>query len=903
MPLAPGTRLGPYEITAQIGMGGMGEVYRATDTNLKRFVAIKVLPDSVAGDAERLARFQREAEVLASLNHPNIAAIYGLERTDTKTALVMELVEGPTLADRIAQGPIPVDEGLVIAKQLAEGLEAAHEQGIIHRDLKPANIKIRLDGTVKVLDFGLAKLTHTADAGGPQGDVSQSPTITSPAVTTGVGVLLGTAAYMSPEQAKGRPADKRSDVWAFGCVLYEMVTRRRAFEGEDVSETLASILKSEPDWTLLPAHMPPAIRLLVRRCLARDVKARVPDISVARFVMAELPDAEGVSVASIRTTARASRTLHRVMAGGIVLIAAGAFVTWNQMLRSEPVGVTRLTIQRPGTALIGSTSAAPDVAISSDGHHVAYVAGSDENELFVQPLTQLEPLTFENVGNPVGPFFSPDGRWIGFFDRSISSLRRAAISGGASNTITRYAPFPTGGASWGDDGNIVFATFDTATGLMRVTAEGGTPEVLTTPDPAKGEADHRFPDVLPGARGVLFTMVLADIANGENVRVAVLDLRTGSYRVLITGAFPKYVRSGHLLYIRRDTLYATGFDLDRLELVGHPVPVVERIATKPSGAASFSVASNGTLAYLTGNATFGGQRSLAWIDRQGREEPVAGAPLRTYQYPRLSPAGDRIALDIRDQENDAWIWDIRRQIPKRLTFDAGFNRGVVWSPDGKRIAFSAQRAGTENIYWQASDGTGNAERLTEGTRPQMPTAFSRDERFLVFTEPDSSPFDIHVLDLVTRKTQGLLTSPVHSEGFGEISPDGRWLAYQSDESGRTEIYVRPFPNVDGGFFPISTGGGTRPSWSRDGKELFYYVPPGRIMTVPITTSPTFSAAAPIEAVRGSFFAPAPGRNYDVSPDGKRFVVIKDALQTTAGASRLVIVQNWLDELKRLVPTK
>jgi Tol biopolymer transport system component len=909
MGLTPGSRLGAYEIVGLLGAGGMGEVYRATDTNLKRSVAIKILPEAFAADAERLARFQREAEVLASLNHPNIAAIHGLERANSTTALVMEFVEGPTLAERIAGGPIPLDEALLIAKQIAEALEAAHLQGIIHRDLKPANIKVRPDAKVKVLDFGLAKAFTTESVGPSSPALTNSPTITSPIGMTGVGVILGTAAYMAPEQAKGRPIDKRSDIWAFGCVLYEMLTGTRAFDGDDIADALANVLKSEPDWTRLPAGTPPAAQRLLRQCLRKDAKLRVPDISVARF---EIEEALAGSADRPEHTPgpqqrSASKGLLFAGAVGILATATGIGGTWLS-LRPDRAPLTQLTIQRPDGAPMGTASPAVDLDISLDGRNVVYVAVNNQRggaQLFVQQLDRLEPLALVQVGNPFSPAFSPDGRSIAYFDLGTRSIMKVPAAGGPP---TRIAPYDGGtrGLSWGDDDSIVFATI--GSGLMRVPATGGTLETITMPKGSDEDSVHLFPQYLPGARGVLFSVAGSagpGTTGPEGLQTAVLDLRTREYRVIIPGASSaRYVRSGHVVYATGQTLRAARFDLERLEVRGEGMPVVERVATKPGGAASVGVSATGTLAYLRGTAGVVSERTLAWIDRQGREEPIAGAPVRAYGYPRLSPDGTLIALDIRDRGNDTWIFDMNRGTLQQLTFDSGMNRGVAWNRDGTRIAFSVQRDGTENIYWQPADGTGKPEQLTEGKRPQLPLGFTPDGEYLLFTEPAAPPFDMYMVGLADRKIRPLLTSPKFTEQNGEVSPNGRWLAYQSSESGIDEIWVTPFPNVDdGGKRLVSSGGGTRPTWSASGKELFYFRVPDTIMAVPVTTDGVrFAFGNPAVAVTANVLAPLGGRTYAVSADAKRFLVIKNAAQGPTPSPQLVIVLNWLEELKRLVPT-
>ena len=904
--LTPGARLGPYEVAAQIGVGGMGEVYQATDRNLKRQVAIKVLPEELAADPDRLARFQREAEVLAALNHPHIAQIYGLERSNALTALVMELVEGPTLADRIADGAIPVEEALPIARQIAEALESAHEHGIVHRDLKPANIKLRPDGTVKVLDFGLAKALASEGAAVMSHSVSMSPTLTTPAMTK-LGIIMGTAAYMAPEQAKGRPVDKRTDVWAFGCVLYEMLAGVRAFEGDDIAEALASVIKTEPDWTKLPADTPRAVRRLLRQCLRKDPKQRIPETSIARFELAEViagAEPHEIPRAAARDAPSTWRTRTLALVAAVAPVVA-VVATWA-WLRPAPSPLTWVRIQRPDGTSMGSLGVgSSDLDISPDGRKVVYVVGDPSApQIYLQALEQREPQMLPNI-NGFGPVFSPDGQWIAFFDNATSTIRKVLASGGSPVTI---APF-TGisrGMSWESDESIVFATGapTNASGLTRVPAAGGASEVLTKPDASKGEFGHWFPHQLPAGRGILFTVVSmsSPTPNTEALQIAVFDSHTREYRTIISGASSaRYVPTGHIIYAAGGTLRAARFNLERLEVVGEGVPVVDQVATKGSGALNASVSSNGTLAYLHGVAV-GSLRLLAWINRDGREEPLP-APLRGYAYPRLSPDGTRVALDIRDQENDTWIWDLNRRTLSRLTFDPGLNRGVAWSADGKRVAFSTQRDGTENLYWQSADGTGVPERLTEGTRSQMPLAFTRDDKFLLFQEPDAPPFDMYLLNLADRKIQPLLTSPKFNEMAGQVSPNGRWLAYQSDESGRgNEIYVRPFPNTDGGGrWQVSTAGGAWPLWSPTGKELFYLLPSRTIMAVPVDiAAPSFTWENPVAVAKTSFLQPYNGTSYTVSPDGQRFLGLRDA-QNSSTPVQLVLVFNWLDELERLLP--
>jgi Tol biopolymer transport system component len=875
-------------------------VYQATDTNLKRQVAIKVLPASVAGDADRLVRFQREAEVLAALNHPNIAAIYGLEKTAACTALVMELVEGEDLSAHVARGPIALADALPIARQIAEALEAAHEQGIIHRDLKPANIKVRPDGTVKVLDFGLAKAQEPASAMSP--GASQSPTITTPAMTQ-AGMILGTAAYMSPEQAKGRPADKRSDIWAFGCVLYEMLTGMRPFDGEDVGDTLANVLKIDPDWSAVPPEIAPAIRTLLQSCLTKDRRRRVADISTALFVLEKgsslAPPAGRVSTAPLspRPLWRRVVTSAAWLIAGLIVSGAGV---WFAM-RPVPSRVSRLLIAPSGATAISINGIDRDLAISPDGSHIVYV-GDNRSQLFVRVLDALEPVAIYK-GSIRGPFVSPDGQWVGFADGESSELRRVAMSGGPAVTIARLDGSARG-AVWAPDDTILFATSAT-TGLQRV-AVGGTPEVLTRPDRGQGKADHLWPEMLPGGRAVLFT-ITAQSGGLDEAKVAVLDLQSGTRKVLVSGGSDAhYVSSGHLVYAATGSLRAVGFDLSRLETRGTPVPVVPQVVTSGSGAADAAVANNGTLVYVSGTA---GQRTLVWVDRQGLETPIP-APPRAYVYPRLAPDGTRLALTVLDQENDIWLWDPTRTTLTRLTFDGAGDYQQAWMPDGLRLIFSSERAGARNLFRQAADGTGSVERLTESPNTQNVASVTPDGTRLIFHEESPiSGYDLMQVALDgTRRVTPLVQTPFN-ERNGFVSPDGRWLAYEANESGQYEIHVRPYPEVNTGHWQVSTAGGTRPLWAQSGRELFYLTLSGGMMRVGVQPGQTWTATPSTRLLikEGYFTVPAgnPGRTYDLSPDGQRFLMIKQGggSDQTATPSSLIVVQHWFEELKRLVPTK
>ena len=921
--LTPGTHLGPYEIVALLGVGGMGEVYRATDTNLKRQVAIKVLPTAVAGDADRLARFRREAEVLAALNHPNVAHIHGLEKAGGTIALVMELVEGPTLADRIVQGAIPLAEALPIAKQIAEALEAAHEQGIIHRDLKPANIKVRDDGTVKVLDFGLAKAFDPAASSLP--NATMSPTLSMQA--TQAGIILGTAAYMSPEQARGKAVDKRADVWAFGCVLFEMLTGTRAFAGEDITDTLAAVVRAEPDWSLVPRAISPTLLVFLRRSLQKDPKQRVGDI---RDVRLALEGAFETPAVSTDTTAPAPVAPRRVAPVAIAVLAAlvATLAMWvaTRPTPARPPQPVHFAILPPAAQPLAIQGADRDIAISPDGTHIVYRAGASQTraQLMVRALNELEARPLTGTENARTPFISPDGHWVGFFADS-GELRKVSMTGGPTISLCRTSGGARG-ASWGPDDTIVFATADPTTGLLSVAGGGGEPKVITKPDTAKGEQDHLFPSVLPDGRAVLFT-----IGGGQpdNAQVAVLDLTTGQRKTLIRGGSQaEYVdtstgsgQAGFLIYAASGSLRAVRFDLARLQVLSDPVPAVDQVMTMADGAGEFSLSRQGALVLVPG--TLGAQiitpRSLAWVTRQGREEPIK-APPRTYATARLSPDGSRVALGISDQANDIWILDLARQTLERLTKDPGLDMSPVWTPDGRSIIWTATATNSlQNVYRQAADGTGAPERLTTSPNGQFPTSISGDGLRLVLWEGGASPVNDDILTLSLERSSNAPPHPeplVHTtakELNAEISPDGHWIAYESDESGPYEVYVRPFPKADEGRTLISTAGGTRAAWARNNRELFYIDAGGFLTAVPVQTAGSiFKAGNPTRLLSTKYFAGASSRGlalrgYDVSADAQRFLMIKDSASSeqpsNATPASMVVVLNWLEELKQRVPVK
>jgi serine/threonine-protein kinase len=881
MALTSGNRVGPYEILAAIGAGGMGEVYRARDAKLGRDVALKVLPEAFARDAERMARFQREAKVLASLNHPNIATIYGLEDSGTTHALVMELVEGPTLADRIGSGPIPISEALPIAKQMCEALEYAHERGIVHRDLKPANVKVTNDDAVKVLDFGLAKALE-GDASSI--DIANSPTVSR--MATQAGVLLGTAAYMSPEQAKGKQVDRRADIWAFGCVLYEILTGTMAFTGETATDTLAAVLKNDPDWSRLPVATPNHVRVLLGRCLQKDVRRRLQAIGDARIALEEVLSGTSEAVSSVGVSpANGTHAKRRTLLfglGALLIAAITGFVGWNLGRSPAPRPVTRTAINLPPGEQLPDLLFGPAVALSPDGTHLAYVAmqGSSQ-QIYLRAMDSLEARPLPGTAGAVNPFFSPDSQWLGFF--TDGKLKKISVNGGEALSLAG-APFAHG-ASWGRQGMIVFAPALVGV-LQQVPESGGTPQPLTRFQ--KPEITHRWPEVLPGGKAVLFD---TSIDSG----IAVQSIATGERKNLIPGgAQPRYASSGHLVYAQGGTLMAVPFDSQRLTVTGAAVPVVEDVVQSANGAAQYSLSAAGTLVYVPGGAQRN-ESQLVWVNRDGTEQPLA-APPRAYLNPRLSPDGKRVAVTT---ERQIWVYDLSRDTLTRLTFE-GESSYPIWTPDGKRIAFESAKNGSPNLFWRPSDGSGGVETLTAGEYYQILSSWSPDGKLLAFVDVNpSTGYDIWVLRMSDRKAQPFLQT-AFSEAAPQFSPDGRWLAYVSDESGRNEVYVQPYPGP-GGKWLISTDGGTEPMWNRNGRELFYRNGE-KMMNVDIATQHGFTAGKPRMLFEGRY-EPTPGTlpNYDVSPDGLRFLMVKPTEQAGAAPTQINVVLNWFEELKRRVP--
>jgi eukaryotic-like serine/threonine-protein kinase len=880
----PGTKLGSYQILAPLGSGGMGDVFRARDMRLDREVALKMVSAGLARDPERVARFEREAKLLASLNHPNIAAIYGVEESGPAPALVMELVEGPTLADRIKAGPLPVDEAVRIARQIADGLEYAHERGVVHRDLKPANIKVAPDDSVKILDFGLAKVIAGEAI---EADMATSPTLTR--MATQAGYIIGTAAYMSPEQAKGKPVDRRADIWAFGCVLFEMLSGKIAFQGETITDTLAAVVRAEPDWSLLPAATPLRVRVLLGRCLQKDPKQRLRDIGDARIsideVLSGAPLEAGVPAEVSKAVPRRQPILWTA-AVVLIAVAAGAAVWFLKPASVPRKPVSRFTITLP----LGDQFVAldyPGIALSPDGTQLAYSAvHSGMRQLYLRALDNLEAKPVPDTEGAFGPFFSPDGQSLGFY--AAARLRKIPLAGGAAVTLTTdTVPY---GADWSPQGMILLAP--NIGPIEQIPDTGGALQPLTHLALDRGESLHGWPSVLPGGQAFLF------IAGPSPQRIVVQSLSSGERRDLgLAGASPRYAASGHLVYVQDGNLMAVGFDPSKLQLAGTPQPVVQGVMQLSNGAAQYSISATGSLAYIPGSAA-GANRQLVWVSRNGTEQTLPASP-HTYVYPHLSPDGRMVAVSFRDQSSQTWLYDFGRDSMTRLTFSGTENEMPVWTRDGKRIAHISNQDGPVNIYWQPADGSGGLERLTNTRETEVPSSFSPDGQLLAYVDINAATgYDIWILHLADRKAEPFIKTPF-SESSPRFSPDGHWLAYVSDESGRYEIYVQPYPGP-GGKYQISTDGGGEPVWNPNGKELFYRSG-DKMMAAEITTTPSFSVGKSKMLFQGPY-TPTTGTFpfYDVSPDGQRFLMLKPA-ETAAAATQIVVVENWFEELKRLVP--
>jgi serine/threonine-protein kinase len=882
----------------------MGEVYKARDTKLGREVAIKVLPEAFAENKERLARFEREARVLASLNHPNIATLYGLEQSDGVPFLVMELADGETLAERLRRSPIPVDDALPIFKQIAEALEAAHEKGIIHRDLKPANIKVSSEGKVKVLDFGLAK----AMSGDPvKSDVSESPTITRDATATGV--ILGTAAYMSPEQARGKTVDKRTDIWAFGCCLYEALTARTPFPGETVTDILAAVVKNEPNWKTLPAGTPPNVNALLRRCLRKGAARRLHDVADARVDLEDaIKDPEAAGLAATPETSTRHSYFAGVLVATLVVGVIAVLLYFLTPSKSVPALPMRFSIELSPTQRLWTQIDFRTLALSPDGEKLVFIGGRGrDHQIYVRSMSDLEvqpvPGT-EGVENS-SLFVSPDSRWVGYY--KDEKLWKVLIEGGVPVPLLDSPAFIWQG-DWSEDEWILFAR-GPISGLFRISAAGGgEPQAVTRLDTAKGEVFHGCPLSLPGGKGILFNV---SVGNYNVSHIEVLSLETGERQVLIEDTHDvEYAPSGHLLFGRDGTLFAVPFDLDRLEVTGPEIPVVSNLQMDTSDylASLFTLSGTGTLVYVPSDQGIGEGR-LVWTSRQGKPEPLPVAAGR-FRDLRLSPDGEQLAVGVwKRNEVQLLIYDLARNVPTQLTFEGTWNSYPVWRPDSRLIAYQSNVSGPWNTYLMPTDGSGKTEALIPSEHFQTPGSWSPDGRFLAYSEGGDERSDILILPMDQENSK---PEPFQTTEFREhsprFSPDGRWIAYLSGESGRPEIYIREFirgSNGAGAKKRVSRNGGWEPVWSRDGKELFYRNIDGtKMMVVRVETGTALDVSEP------EFLFEEPNtlppdvygtRTYDVAPDG-RFLMISES-ESLEAPMKLNVILNWFEELKRLVPTE
>jgi serine/threonine-protein kinase len=923
MTLSAGTKFAHYEISSLLGKGGMGEVYKAKDQKLGRDVAIKVLPEEFAKDADRVARFQREAKLLASLNHPNIAAIHGLEESNGTHFLVLELIEGDTLADRLKRSAIPVEESLKLALQIAEALEAAHEKGVIHRDLKPANIKVTPDGKVKVLDFGLAKAFAGEQS---EANLSHSPTLSEAA--TMQGVILGTAAYMSPEQASGKTIDKRADIWAFGVVLFEMLTGRSLFAGDNVSQTLARVLERQPDFSLLPKNLHPKVGELLKRCLQKESKNRYHDIADIRLDLQEvLADPAGV-LAQPGTVVEPRNKLRTILPWVAAAIIVAGVAVWylKPSPPPEPKQVARFEYELPeGQQFsIGPGGAIQyTFAVSPDGSQFVY---NTNNGLYLRSIKSLDARPIAGTDkDSLMPFFSPDGKSLGFWASSEQKLKKVAVSGGAPTDLCDTSSVILA-PSWDSEDTILYT--DIMSGIMGVSANGGTPKTLIEGNfAAMGEKGLPLaPQMLPDGKTLLFSTGFS-IVEDANIQIEIQSLESGERKVVIeAGGSGRYLPTGHIVYSlggnNNRNLFAVPFDLEKMEVTGDPVSVLE-------GVRGMALSESGTLVYVPAPAVLPGASSttlsdttLVWVDRQGKEEPLGAAP-DAYQSLRISPDGTKIALAVRASGNNAdiWIWDIPHKTKIKLTFDNAINLFPIWTPDGKRVVFYSLGGskGLGGAYWKSEDGTGEAELL--GSKPDrliIPWSFSHDGKTAAIHEYTLAPLgaDIGMMSMEGDREMKVLLQEEYWELEPQISPDGRYVAYLSDESGEGQIYVRSFPEMKGRW-QVSNDGGNSPLWSPDGRELFYRN--GDATTaVEVETDPTFKHGNPKILFRGTYLSDTPAANisftpWDIDPDGKRFLMIKPpataAVESTTEETvtpvpqpKIIVVLNWFEELKDRVPT-
>jgi eukaryotic-like serine/threonine-protein kinase len=876
-----GETLGSYEILSLLGRGGMGEVYRARDTRLDRDVAIKVLPAAFGGDPDRLARFEREAKTLASLNHPNIGGIHGLVEAGGVRGLVLELVEGPTLADRIRRGPLPLDEALAIARQIAQALEAAHARGVIHRDLKPANVNVRPDGTVKVLDFGLAKALHP-ELQDPSR--SQSPTLA--AGMTGIDTVLGTPAYMSPEQARGRPVDGRADLWAFGCVLFEMLSGQRAFDGESTADTLGRVMGSPPDWSSLPAHLPESVVRLLRRSLSKDPEDRLHHPADARLELAEALQGEDEQAEPRRASEPGAARWLRALLVLVVGTGLGGGAVWlfGDVARPSAERATSRWRLDVGPGELDIAGRSDPLAVSEDGRTLAYVARTDSGpyRLHVRPIDALEARMLEGTEGASNPFFSPDGRWLGYF--AGGRLKKVSVAGGAPVDVAAV-PLDDLGGTWSREGTIVFCSY--GTGLWRVSADGGEPELVAAAAEMES-AQVRWPQFLPDGRRILLIL-----QRSEGPRLAWIDVVSGEWETIpgLQGVGKaRYLPGGRLVFAQQGELLGARYDPRLGRLLDPPVSLISNVSMLHfGGSANFEVSPSGTLVYAPG--AISPELTLTWVDRAGGERPLSD-DLDSFVHPDLSPDGSLLVVEVGFELGDRQVqlFDLERKTRSVLS-DAGRNAQPVWHPDGRRVALVSDRGGDWDLYLHSLDGRG--EPLLVEPLEQWLGAWTPDGAKLVFYQVDpQTARDLWVLDVEDGSTTPFRRTPANERGVN-LSPDGRWLAYVSDQSGRDEIYVESFPQ-GGARWTISAAGGTEPVWSRDGRELFYREE-RRMMAVPIEVDGDgIAPGLPTPLFEGDYDHEIVGNaNYDVAADG-RFLMLR---RGDPSKGHLMVVLNWDRELE------
>jgi eukaryotic-like serine/threonine-protein kinase len=889
MALSSGSQLGPYQIVAPLGVGGMGEVYRASDSRLRREVAIKVVPDATASDPHRMARFAREAQFLAALNHPNIASIYGFEESSTMHALIMELVEGTTLAERTALGPIPIEDALPIARQITEALEYAHDRGIVHRDLKPANIKITPDGTVKVLDFGLAKALADDNVAS---EISNSPTLT--AAATKAGLILGTAAYMSPEQARGKAVDRRADIWSFGAVVFEMLTGKVAFKGETISDTLAAVIRGEPDWTLVPPNVPPAIQLLMRRCLLKEPRQRLQSIGEARIAIENTIDRRDSSIIVASDVppepVLENRTLKILAAGALaVLLVAAGFVTANLLHRgaSHEAAAIRFAIDPPsGTSL--SSLGQRTVAVSPDGlRMVIGASSSDGPRLYLRELNSASAVPIRGAEGATDPIFSPDGKWLAFF--AGGKLKKVSLDGGTPVILAENIVYVQG-AVWGADHNIYYAP-SLNSAILRVSENGGSAQPVTKLQTDRGELGHISPILLPENKTLLFTVYSG--GNTDDGVIVAQQLGATERKTLVAKGFDsRFLAPNHLLYVRAGSLMSVPFDPGKLEAGASAVPVVQDLVTNSlSGSSQFDISRDGTLIYVNGGrqAT---ENNLLLAEHDAKPQALPVKP-NLYESPRFSPDGKALALTVRLPDPDIWIYDLERGALRRITFAPGEDELPVWSPDGKRVAFSSN--GRQQAFMIAVDGSGQEEPLMKNETHFHLQSWSPDGKLIAYERLGSSgEFEIWMLPLEgDKKPYPYLVSQFNIDEPA-FSVDGHWLAYTSNESGRAEVYVQRFPGP-GEKVQVSTDGGSNPVWSRDGKQLVYESA-GTLWATEVLVSP-FRVGKSRVLYQGDIWNDAAGPNYALAPGGKRIAVVERIKDPEGGNVKVVL--NWNQELQNL----